>query len=30
VAAPADGIIRDVFVAKGETVERDQQLLVLE
>jgi biotin carboxyl carrier protein len=30
VAAPADGTVREVFVEKGTTVERDQQLLALE
>lgn len=30
VAALTDGVIREVFVKKGETVERDQQLLALE
>lgn len=30
VAAPADGTVREVFVAKGDTVERDQQLLALD
>lgn len=30
VAAPADGTVREVFVAKGATVERDQQLMTLE
>ena len=30
VAAPADGTVGAIFVQKGETVERDQQLLSLE
>lgn len=30
VAAPRDGTVRDVFVKKGDVVERDQQLLALE
>lgn len=30
VAASADGVVREIFVQKGETVERDQQLLALD
>lgn len=30
VAAPSDGIVREIYVKKGDLVEREQQLLALE
>ena len=30
VAAPSDGVVREIFVRKGDIVEREQQLLSLE